>query len=128
MVDQSHDAEDAKNKPSAISLSKEEAIDEVGQPELTKAAKTMPVANEDSPSLGNIKLSGNAKDAEMMKPADLSDPELQNDNEMQEENAEEKVDQIKQSDPDNKIEEKDSKKKSLEQMLAKEFEEQDKKI
>ena len=72
MIDQSHDAEEMANKL----LPKEEALAEAGQPQLTKAGKTMPAANEGSPSLGNAELSGNAKDAEMMKPADLSDPEL----------------------------------------------------
>lgn len=72
----------------------------------------------------HVKLTGNANDAEMMKPADHSDAEPQHDNEMEgEANAEGKKDSQEQ-----KVEDLETKKKHLEKMLEKEFEEQDKKI
>lgn len=60
----------------------------------------------------------------MMKPAELSDAEPQNDNEMEgDANAE-----IKKDSQETKVEDLETKKKNLEKMLEKEFEEQDKKI
>lgn len=60
----------------------------------------------------------------MMKPADHSDAEPQNDNEMDgDANAEGKKDS-----QETKVMDQETKKKHLEKMLEKEFEEQDKKI
>lgn len=77
-------------------------------PKLEKTEKTMPPTDEQkesSSALGNIKLSGNAKDTEMMKPADISDPD-QKDNSMSDEHE-----NVQESIPPNQI---DSKKKSME--------------
>lgn len=84
-----------------------------------------PVAKDAGQSSSpHVKLTGNANDAEMMKPADLSDAELQNDTEMEgDANAE-----IKKDSQESKVDDLESKKKQLEKMLEKEFEEQDKKI
>ena len=82
------------------------------------------VKDAEQPSSPHVKLTGNANDAEMMKPADHSDAEPQNDNEMEgDANAASKKDN-----QENKVTDLETKKKHLEQMLEKEFEEQDKKI
>jgi|TARA_B110001450_G_scaffold254689_2_gene280569 hypothetical protein len=106
--------EDQKKKAEAG-----DATEEAQESSLAPVAKD--AAQSSSP---HVKLTGNANDAEMMKPADHSDAEPQNDNDMEgDANAE-----IKKDSQENKEEDLETKKKHLEKMLEKEFEEQDKKI
>jgi hypothetical protein len=106
--------EDQKKKAEAG-----DATEEAQESSLAPVAKD--AGQSSSP---HVKLTGNANDAEMMKPADLSDAEPHNDNEMEgDANAE-----IKKDSQETTVEDLETKKKNLEKMLEKEFEEQDKKI
>lgn len=114
MNDQSQDVEDQKK-----------IVEGGDATEEAQGSSLAPVAKDaGQTSSPHVKLTGNANDAEMMKPAELSDAEPQNDNEMEgDANAE-----IKKDSQETKVEDLETKKKNLEKMLEKEFEEQDKKI